>query len=81
MTSNKSVKVITFQTESREVVPASHVFSGSGQTGDLPENLQHAIVIKIQEARVVFFELPLHRSIEQLDVAIGKRRERCGHGY
>src|SRR5260370_217290 len=75
------MEVVPFQTESGKGVPSAHVSSGRRQAGDLPVNLEQAIVVEILEARVVLFELTLHRSIKQLDIGIGKSSQRSRDGH
>ena len=72
------MEIISFQAEPGQVVPASHVFSGCGQPGNLPKYFEHAIFIEVQKARMVLFELPLHGSVMQLHVAVGKCRKWSG---
>ena len=56
---DEAVKIVSFQAETGEVIPATHVLAGSRQTRDLAENLQQSIVVQVQETGMVLLELTL----------------------
>src|SRR5580658_7342994 len=76
MAGDEAVKVVALQAETGEVVPASHVLSGSGQSGNLPKDLEQSIVVEVEKASVVLFELAVHGAVEQLHLRIGKGGKR-----
>ena len=78
MPGNEPVKIIVLQAEVVEIVPAAHVLARSRQARHLAKHLQHAIVIEVQESRMVLFELLLHGPVVQLDIVVWKDAERSG---
>src|ERR1700735_3471419 len=80
MAGDEAVEVVALQAEAGEVVPASHVFSGSGQAGNLAKDLEQSIVVEVEKAGVVLFELAVHRAVEQLHLRIGKGGKRSVNG-
>src|ERR1700685_458855 len=76
MAGDEAMKIVMLKTEGVQVVPDSHVLTGSGQPGDLAKDLQQAIIIEVLEKRVILLELPFHRTVEQLDVGVGKGAKR-----
>src|ERR1700722_17463750 len=80
MAGDEAVEVVALQAEAGKVVPASHVFSGSGQAGNLAKDLEQAIVLEVEKAGVVLFELAVHGTVEQLHLGIGKGSERSIDG-
>ena len=81
MAGDETMEVVSLQAKSREVIPAAHIFPRGCQAGDLPEHLEHAIVIQVEKARMIFVELALHRSVMELDIAVGECRERGRYGH
>src|SRR5580700_3417172 len=80
MAGDEAVEVVALQAEAGEVVPASHVFSGSGQAGNLAKDLEQSIVVEVEKAGVVLVELAVHGAVEQLHLRIGKGSERSVDG-
>src|ERR1700722_9837103 len=80
MAGDEAVEVVALQAEAGEIVPASHVFSRSGQAGNLAKDLEQTIVIEVEKAGVVLFVLAVHGTVEQLHLRIGKGGERSVDG-
>src|SRR5450755_2847529 len=55
----EAVEVAAFQTEAGQVVPSAHVFPRRWQAGNLPEDLEHSVVVKMLEDGMILFELLL----------------------
>src|SRR5689334_17545533 len=80
MSRDESTKVVFYQAEAGQIVPAAHVFSGRGQASHLAEDFEQAIVVQVHEERVIFFELPLHWSGSEFDVRVSTAFQRSSDG-